>query len=558
MKLKTTLLLTLLALLLPVLTTASDTDEWYPYVIPEKLDQNSPLNIGKLVLDAPAGKHGFVKVKEGHFYFEDGTRAKFWGTNLCFDANFPTKEQAKILADRIAYFGFNAVRLHHMDFYFEPRGIFEDVCPAFKDPQMKKTDVLSKKQLEKLDYFIYLLKQRGIYIDMNLLVARHFTEADGVVDAAMLGMAAKPYSMFDKKLIELQKKYAKDLLTHYNPYTKLRYCDDPAVALVEIINETTLSKKDPKTMPDYYKNQLTQTTESTDNIEKRYYTEIMKSLKKDIGVKCPITGSQYSSTNALEPCDFIDKHAYWDHPKFPNKPWDKNDFRIHNKSALLDKKLGIIKLLIEKSPCNLKPETCNRKPYTVTEWNHCYPNQYAYETPIILASEALRNNWDGLFQFNFSGGWKLEPDFTKIESHFNTIANPQQLILNSLSSLIFLKNEENETSLNNGAYTINSPDLNAIIGFIKDKPQALGPFTITTDQDGVVALLKNNNQYILFAISEVKNTDSGWNKEGKFNWGKPPVLLKRINVTVQYNGKTIPTDFSKSPYCVIPTITDTQ
>jgi hypothetical protein len=96
---------------------------------------------------------------------------------------------------------------------------------------MKKTGVLSKKQLDKLDYLIYQLKIRGIYIDINLLVSRHFTEADGIKHAKELGMAAKPASMFDPKLIELQKQYAKNLLTHLNPYTKLRYCDDPAIAL---------------------------------------------------------------------------------------------------------------------------------------------------------------------------------------------------------------------------------------------------------------------------------------------------------------------------------------
>ncbi len=31
------------------------------------------LNFSHL-LDAPAGKHGFVRVKDGHFMFEDGTR----------------------------------------------------------------------------------------------------------------------------------------------------------------------------------------------------------------------------------------------------------------------------------------------------------------------------------------------------------------------------------------------------------------------------------------------------------------------------------------------------
>jgi len=38
-------------------------------------------------------------------------------------------------------------------------------------------------------------------------------------------------------MIELQKKYARDLLTHVNPYTKTAYTDEPAIALVEISNE---------------------------------------------------------------------------------------------------------------------------------------------------------------------------------------------------------------------------------------------------------------------------------------------------------------------------------
>ena len=38
----------------------------------------------------------------------------------------------------------------------------------------------------------------------------------------------------------MQKEYAKQLLTHYNPYTKTQYCDEPAVAMVEIVNENSL------------------------------------------------------------------------------------------------------------------------------------------------------------------------------------------------------------------------------------------------------------------------------------------------------------------------------
>ena len=71
---------------------------------------------------------------------------------------------------------------------------------------------------------------------MNLLDYRTFKEGDGVANAAQLGRAAKPYAIFDPRLIELQKEYARRLLTTTNPYTHLPAVKDPAVALVELVN----------------------------------------------------------------------------------------------------------------------------------------------------------------------------------------------------------------------------------------------------------------------------------------------------------------------------------
>src|SRR5712692_12047801 len=35
------------------------------------------------LLDAPAGRHGFLTTRpDGHFYWADGTRARFWGINI--------------------------------------------------------------------------------------------------------------------------------------------------------------------------------------------------------------------------------------------------------------------------------------------------------------------------------------------------------------------------------------------------------------------------------------------------------------------------------------------
>jgi len=470
----------ILLVLLLLLNTAHAEEGWFPYWFPADPATApdfqglpaSTFNAGKDVLDPPAGKHGFLKVKDGHFYFEDGTRARFWGTNLCFGACFPEHKDAEIMANRIAYFGFNAVRLHHMDFYFEPNGIFEDVAPAYKNAQMKPTGHLSPRQLDKLDYLIYQLKQRGIYININTLVARHFTEADGVPDAEKLGMAAKPVSLFDAKLIELQKKYSKDLLTHYNLYTKLRYCDDPAICLVEINNENTLVELNPSKLPEYYQKELNGLTDngkiSLAELEELYLKDMREYLKNTIGVKVPIgIGGQWNpkQLKLQEEClDYVDKHGYWDHPQFPNRSWNMNDFRMHNRSMLADKNLGIIGDFKKCTPKNM--------PYVISEWNHCYPNPYAHETPTLLAKTARQEDWDGLFQFDFGQGWK---SFDTILNYFDISSNAQQLILCSYGGRIFLNNE--------------SPEV---------------PF-----------------------VGQIKNADSGWDKSGRFNWGISPTLFKQ-------------------------------
>jgi len=461
-----------LVFILLLITQAAYAEKgWFPYWFPADPSKApdylglpaSAFNAGKDVLDPPAGKHGFVKVKDGHFYFEDGTRARFWGTNICFGACFPEHKDAEVMANRIAYFGFNAVRLHHMDMRLEPDGIFES------------PGKLSLRQLDKLDYLIFQLKQRGIYVNINTLVSRYFKKFEGVIDAEKLDMAAKPVSLFDARLIELQKQYDKDLLTHLNPYTKLRYCDDPAVCLVEITNENTLVELNRSSLPKYYQKKL---DELTDNgkiplyeIEKKYLTDMYAYLRHAIGIKVPISiGGSWDPAQwklQQECLDYVDMHGYWDHPYFPHKQWDENDFCMDNESMLTDNNLGMIGKFKECPKKNI--------PYVISEWGHCYPNPYAYETPVLLASVARQENWDGLFQFAWAHSQEDLTNYDNINNYFNINPNAQQLILCSYGSRIFLSN---------------------------DNPKI--PF-----------------------IGQIRNTGSGWSSAERFNWGTSPTLMQK-------------------------------
>ena len=70
-------------------------------------------------------------------------------------------------------------------------------------------------------------------------MGRTYKKGDEVEGYNLIGVA-KAITHFDPRLVELQKEYAKQLLTHVNPYTKTAYTREPAVAIVEIVNENSV------------------------------------------------------------------------------------------------------------------------------------------------------------------------------------------------------------------------------------------------------------------------------------------------------------------------------
>ena len=208
---------------------ADDSETMFPFLI----EKGAPDNITNVrawdgaSLDA-AGSHGFIANNRGDFYTSSG-KTRLMGTNTCFSANFCSHEKADRLAETLSRFGIGVVRLHHMD--------SRDIWGKNFE---KGTTEIDPDQLEKLDYLISRLEERGIYVNINLHVSRAFKEKDGFENADKLPTQNKGVDNFDRRMIELQKKYAKDLLTHVNPYTGKAYVDDPGVAVVEINNENSV------------------------------------------------------------------------------------------------------------------------------------------------------------------------------------------------------------------------------------------------------------------------------------------------------------------------------
>lgn len=201
---------------------------------------------------APITARHQVAARDGHFYNRDGKRVRFLGVNLAWSAVFPDKTDAPMIAARMQKLGINLVRMHNLDVGYAPRGIFN---PKFPDLQHLDSD-----QQDRLDFFIFQLAQHGVYTDINLHVGRKLGEADGLPDSKDLPPSGKMVNYFFPRAIELHEKFAADLIGHFNPYTKARYADDPAIALIELTNENSLvSRADQiKSLPVPYRAQLIQ------------------------------------------------------------------------------------------------------------------------------------------------------------------------------------------------------------------------------------------------------------------------------------------------------------
>ena len=383
-----------------------------------------PVDISFVFRDEkPAGKHGFVHADGEVLRFEDGTLAKFWGVNFNGGACFPGKDYAHQVATRLAQSGCNLVRFHQLDAEWDTPNIF-----AFtKGERVKTTRVLDPRSLDALDYLIFCLKQEGVYCYLDMNTYRKFKEGDGVEQVELLQDMGKPWCITDPKMLELQKEFATQIWSHYNPYTELCYKDDPVFVMTEIINECDLFLDTNSSKQDYvpetyyidqfrqgFKNWLTRKSIQYDwencalyasdaplieyklEVTKHFYQEMYDHMRA-IGVKIPITGTNWSvHPNALiksnEDMDYLDNHHY-----FYDWKWTNNERLCENKSITSTKAV---------LPALAKMRIAN-KPFFVSEWDMPWPNSYRAEAPIYYAAIGALQDWSGFAVHTYSYSSRL-------------------------------------------------------------------------------------------------------------------------------------------------------
>lgn len=216
-----------------LLQAQENTATWFPFqpkenFAPSVIDMSS-------WLDAPAGKHGVVEQKGSDFVFADGTPVKFWGVNIASGWPFVEKEEASRWAQYLAKYGVNSVRFHK----FTGPGLTGHVSTQ-----------LDENKLKNLDFFSNQLKQNGIYYGWSHIYGHkprpgdkeRLLAYDEVMNAGSGHLKSSTIGLvnFAPDLQDLSIELTVNMLNHRNPYTGMRYADDPALHSIELQNEDNI------------------------------------------------------------------------------------------------------------------------------------------------------------------------------------------------------------------------------------------------------------------------------------------------------------------------------
>ena len=432
---------------------------WFEFVIPDSDTISNAVDMSFLNEEI-AGGSGHVTLKEGHFSDGSGNRIRFFGTNLTFSSCFPDKETAKNVAGRLKVLGMNVVRFHHMDYHSSPRGIWD----------MDKKD-LDPDQLDRLDWLIYQLKIHGIYSNINTHVS--FTYPGAQYEDVEQFNFGKSIDQFYPQYIEMQKEYARKLLTHRNPYTGRTYTEEPAIAFVEINNENSLlsnwallpklnnvhkaellrqwrvwlnSKPELRNRDGFSSDLMsiitnygTGSTETAKEMmwsflfdtEMAYAKEMTDYLRNELKVKALLSETQayYSGVAGVkredEVADFIDMHAYWEHPSFPGRSWSSTDWLIRNSSMVSDKRGGTLN--------NFAMHRVEGMPLTISEYDHPAPSFFCSEMFPMLNAISAFQDFDGIYHFTFDQPY----DKGRIANFFSNAGHPLKQVFVPVGAVLF-------------------------------------------------------------------------------------------------------------------------
>ncbi|MEW6353087.1 MAG: beta-galactosidase [Pseudomonadota bacterium] len=384
-----------------------------------QIEQGSILDFSGLFGPSPKSGMSFIGVNDrGHLALDNGSgpRVRFLCAPMLFGGPFgpfPDHAAADDLAEQLRMRGYNLVRFHFID-------------TVLMEGRKKDFDY-GPEALNRFHYLLAALKRQGIYWMIDAA-----TNWGGVY--APSNPASKRNLRLDVHLHESAQKHWKRMVTTIlgkkNPYTKLATLQDPALAILTLVNESGLEYLtksgyqddllDPfrRWLLNKYGNassiRRAWGDESITGIEQVTLPELKESsprhtdllrffadlevrtlrwatdfLRKE-GYRGLITNynngrSVYSRVVEHE-LELVTQHGYYDHPS--------NFVRPGTKQAATSS-------ISDEIPYarNFASSRYIGKPFLVDEYDHPFWNPWRREAGITIPAYAALQDWDGIARY---------------------------------------------------------------------------------------------------------------------------------------------------------------
>ena len=147
-----------------------------------------------------------------------------------------TRGDIERFADAVAAQGYNLIRIHYLNRYLVGYRIHQRPHRTIAEaglPQSAEEMPIDPGNLDRFDYLLKCFKERGIYVNLDLMNAPGYSMAyrQGPGESFRADLFVSPRY---RKHWEAAVQY---LMNHRNPYTGTRLKDEPTVAFVNFFNE---------------------------------------------------------------------------------------------------------------------------------------------------------------------------------------------------------------------------------------------------------------------------------------------------------------------------------
>jgi hypothetical protein len=452
---------------------------WFPFEPDLDRFAPSPLDLRRLN-EAHAGDGGFIQARGDSFvHASSGRPIRFWAVDVGVDALGYDRPYADRLARFLAKFGVNLVRFHGY--------LWTDGDVARIDPV----------KLDGLHRLTAALGAQGIYLELSTYFPLWLKPSAGPGFEGYDGaQAAFGLSYWSPSLQAMQRRWWREILTAPNRYTGRPLARDPTLAMFEIVNEDSLlfwtfapyrgvpapqmevverrfgewlrakygslagafarwggrpvagdrqAEGRAGLMPLWEivkrRDERAQDTATfLAELQRRYYDDMSRYLKQELGFQGSVTGSNWVTADArtLGPldkwsnagCDFMDRHGYF----AGVHEGERATFAISNGDRYAD----ALALRFETGKPGessfalpFMDTIYDGKPSTISEVAWTPPNRYRTDLPALAAAYGALQGTDA-FVF-FAGG---EPTWAQSISKF-TISDPAVLGQFPAAALIY-------------------------------------------------------------------------------------------------------------------------